>query len=271
MFPTMLVAKPFVPRDSANDRECQLSKALRRDGFVVIPKALPRAVCAAVRDDLERELGEKDPEGGEQGRLNIPLSSSHSAFRSVAQIVNAKAPFFLACFGGRGQLRTLGALVSLPNAARQDIHCDTDWVPDTLFCTAFVALQDVPLEMGPTVLYAGTHTKLFHAAKREYTARAGPQAHVVPGEDPLCGRPQATMLLDAGDMVVFDTRVFHQGTENTTHTRRMLLCFSFLAEASDPRNVPGYFQFFGTADIRKGQFLVRDFIPPLRSIVQISQ
>ena len=258
LWSALLIPRSSVDCESAKDRECPLSAALRRDGFVVLRDALPRDVCAAVRDDLEAELGEQDPPGGEDRRLNIPLPSSHSAMSAMARVVATKASFFLDCFGGDGQLRTLGALISLPTAATQEIHCDSDWVPDTLFCTALVALQDVSLEMGPTVLYAGTHTKRFHDARREYTARAGPQVRVV-GEDPLRAHPPSAMTLDAGDMVVFDTRVFHQGTENTSLTRRSLLCFSFLAASSDMRNVPGYFFFFGTPEIRSGNYLVRDF------------
>ena len=66
------------------------------------------------------------------------------------------------------------------------------------------------------------------------------------------------MLLRAGDMVVFDTKVFHHGTENVSATRRMLLCFSILASSSDMQNVLGYFNFFGTPDVRAGQFLIGD-------------
>ena len=242
---------------------CPLSEVLRRDGFVVIRKALPRAVCAAVRADLQAELGEEDPPGGEDGRLNLPLGGDSSAMGALARVVADRAPFFTSLLGRDGQLRTLGALVSLPSAATQQIHSDMDWVPDTLFATGLVALQDVSLEMGPTVLYAGTHTEAFHAARRAYTARVGPQV-AVSRDDPLAARAHAplAMTLGAGDMVVFDTRVFHHGTRNVTTARRMLLCFSFLAAGSDRRNIPGYFQFLATPDIREGQYLVRDLIPP---------
>ena len=138
---------PKVPLESCEKEGCSLSATFRRDGFVVIKGCLPKSVCLAVRNDLESEIGVEDPTGGENGRLHIPLDSSHSAMNATKRVVAARAGFFLDSFGGRGQLRTLGALVAFPNASRQEVHSDMSWTPDTLFATALVALQDVSMEM----------------------------------------------------------------------------------------------------------------------------
>ena len=187
---------------------------------------------------------------------------------ALSSIVGEFRDFFLGTFGAQGQLRTLGALVSLPGARTQQIHADMDWVGDTLFCYGLVALQDVSLEMGPTVLFAGTHSRSFHELRRDYDLEAGPSgvggtvggtSACVAAVDPIDAQPPSPMLLDAGDMVVFDTRTFHHGTENASEQSRMLLSFSFLATGSNPRNVPAYFSFLATPDIAEGQLVVGDF------------
>ena len=77
MWLSLLLAPP-APRASA--RHESLSAVLRRDGFVVIRRAVPRDVCAAVRAELEAELGADDPPGGEDRRVNIPLGCAHAGF-----------------------------------------------------------------------------------------------------------------------------------------------------------------------------------------------
>lgn len=65
----------------------------------------------------------------------------------------------------------LAALVAEPGAEAQPWHPDTQ-IPTgggggTPLYTAFIALQDVGAEMGPTELLLGTHTADAHAAARE--------------------------------------------------------------------------------------------------------
>ena len=155
MWLSLLLAPP-APRASA--RHESLSAVLRRDGFVVIRRAVPRDVCAAVRAELEAELGADDPPGGEDRRVNIPLGCAHAGFDLLARAVAAHRAFFVDAFGEGGRLETLGAVVALPRAPAQQIHCDTGWepapAPPFLFCNVFLALQDVSREMGPTMVYA---------------------------------------------------------------------------------------------------------------------
>ena len=270
MWLSLLLAPP-APRASA--RHESLSAVLRRDGFVVIRRAVPRDVCAAVRAELEAELGADDPPGGEDRRVNIPLGCAHAGFDLLARAVAAHRAFFVDAFGEGGRLETLGAVVALPRAPAQQIHCDTGWepapAPPFLFCNVFLALQDVSREMGPTAFYARSHTAEFHAASRAFEARAGAArgAHVVARSgdadaDPLAACEAAAPLLGAGDMVVFDTKTHHQGLENASRNRRALLNFSFLSAASDPRDLPGYVQFLATPDVRLGRFHVVDFTRP---------
>ena len=46
-----------------------------------------------------------------------------------------------------------------PGSKQQPLHPDTPWTETPPLYAAFIALQDVALEMGPTLYLPGTHTK----------------------------------------------------------------------------------------------------------------
>ena len=61
--------------------------------------------------------------------------------------------------GEAGVLQELACLTSEPGSAQQPLHPDTPWTPIPSAYTAFIALQDVDVEMGPTLYLPGTQTK----------------------------------------------------------------------------------------------------------------
>jgi hypothetical protein len=144
----------------------------------------------------------------------------------------------------------LGAMVSFPGAQAQDAHTDVPWSEVTL-CTAFVALQNTTNEcLGPTMIHPATHTQQFHTrleeqfreeqesdskmtnnsvvetllARYETMCRSiAPRAldlirdrprEAIPAALTIPEHQAVPMLLEEGDMVVMDTRVFHWGGEN---------------------------------------------------------
>jgi hypothetical protein len=78
------------------------------------------------------------------------------------QFYSRHDPLYFAAVTSDAVMTELGAIVSEPGAASQDIHTDIPW-SDTRLYTTFVALQDVSEEMGPTIIYPQTHTHEFHA------------------------------------------------------------------------------------------------------------
>lgn len=251
---TSLLFRPGLPADS-RERTQPLTEALRRDGFVVMRGALDQAACRMVRQTLVAELDAEEewPVEMEDRRVNIPLSSTHIAMSALAKVVRSSASSFLELFGAEGQLRTLSALIGLPEAGTQQIHADMDWDAHTLFCHGLVALQDVRLEMGPTVLYAGTNQRDFHARRRAF--ERGSLA-----VDPIEAHAPSYMVLSEGDMVIFDAKIFHHGTANVSTIPRILLSFSILSDRSHSHDLPGYFRLLATPDIADGQFIVQDFL-----------
>ena len=73
---------------------------------------------------------------------------------------------FSGTLGDDAELFELAALVSDPRAPRQPAHPDTPFRPNdgAAIITAFVALQDIDEDMGPTIYLPGTHTREAHTA-----------------------------------------------------------------------------------------------------------
>ena len=93
--------------------------------------------------------------------------------------------------------------------------------------SAFLALQDITPPMGPTVLWAGSHTGRAHASW--YDEKVGYLART----------PVRVGLLRKGDLLLFDSRILHCGGANDAAegARRAIFYFSLKARAA--RKVPG--------------------------------
>ena len=111
----------------------------------------------------------------------------------------------------------LSVLVSDRGAPRQPIHPDTKFTQTAPFFTAFVALQDITADMGPTIILLETHTAEAHAmfnggeeSKSKLLAKSKFRA--------------ATML--KGDVTIIDSRVLHCGAANMLK-RRALFYITF--------------------------------------------
>ena len=172
-------------------------------------------------------------------RFDLKLGLESSAVQdAVSELLHTHPTLratLAALLGDDAELYELATMVSSPGAHRQPVHPDTPIEPierspvdgdgsgaaEALpaVCTAFLALQDISPEMGPTVLWAGTHTSAAHEAwydekvafLRRSRARVG--------------------LLNKGDVLLFDSRLLHCGGANSAQSgsRRALFYFSFKA------------------------------------------
>lgn len=144
--------------------------------------------------------------------------------------------------GDDAELFELAALVSDPGAPRQPMHPDTTRQKDApgdggegasaggvggegdapAVVTAFVALQDVDEEMGPTVFLPRSQSAEAHAAFYADDASGSTTKAEL-----LRTAPQALGLLRTGDASLFDSRLLHAGGANRSPRRRVLFYFSF--------------------------------------------
>ena len=123
-----------------------------------------------------------------------------------------KRALFDSLVGPRGTLVELSALVTLPGAHMQDLHSDIPYnalpaeedenstsAPPCGLASVFVALQDIPRELGPTVILPGTHRHAFHktvvTAQETYNAEGEVETVVVGGAGSI-GGDTATVEVD---------------------------------------------------------------------------
>ena len=122
-------------------------------------------------------------------------------------------------------------MTSDPNSPRQPIHPDNSWTEQPVLYTAFVALQDITAEMGPTLFLPGTQTQECHDKfLSEKTRCTFLQTEV----------QYVTSELKKGDVQIMDSRILHAGLANkSADKRRTLFYFTIRNPCCDPRSFVG--------------------------------
>lgn len=233
--------------------EVRLRKeAYQRDGFIVIRNALPNVTTRAIRSQLERQLHTNlastaysflrlfDTVASPWHRHCVVPPLSADLASALMHVLTEQRELYTSLLEApcdQCELVELGAIVSLPGAQCQEVHKDIGQVNCSLL-TSFVALQDIDTTMGPTTIYAGTHTAEFHACvklKRIFAAGVvyspigvDVDVSVDPIEELAEGPPLACTLLE-GDLVLMNAKVHHFGGANQSAMPRYLMQFSLLS------------------------------------------
>lgn len=181
----------------------RLEQAMRERGDKSKEKILGVMLCGKCRHDLKLDL-----------REDAVLSALNQAVQQVG-------PPAASLLGQGAELFELGAIVAEPGAKRQPAHPDTPWSaegPSVL--TAFISLQDMDEDMGPTAFLPGTHDQAsYHEAYNEQDSS---------WDAVIQSRSYCSPLLQLGDCVVFDSRLLHYAQECRSK-RRVLVYFSLRA------------------------------------------
>ena len=162
--------------------------------------------------------------------LTMPIDEKIPA-KGLHQVLS-KSPVgatFEALFGPEAMLYEFSCLISDPGSDRQVLHPDTPVLEQrgASLYTCFVALQDVELNMGPTVWMPGTHISSKHAQFQDESSFG--EGEDSP-KDALCRtQPYVLGLLPKGSCAIFDSRVLHAGTANESDRSRALFYCSFKA------------------------------------------
>lgn len=216
---------------------------LASDGCARINGALSAdaasAVLAHVNAELEARRAGADSLAGEtahfgdvlsrEQRFDLKLNLEPPVRTAMTHVLLAVKPVLAAALGPDAELFELAALVSDPRAPRQPVHPDTPFREDSpraAAVTAFVALQDVTADMGPTQLLPHTHTKEAHARFNSPDDGGRERMQLIRE------RPNHVGVLGAGDVNLIDSRLLHCGGANTSRKRRVLLYFSFRARGA---------------------------------------
>eukprot|EP00192_Tetraselmis_astigmatica_P020724 CAMPEP_0117654604 /NCGR_PEP_ID=MMETSP0804-20121206/3832_1 /TAXON_ID=1074897 /ORGANISM="Tetraselmis astigmatica, Strain CCMP880" /LENGTH=300 /DNA_ID=CAMNT_0005460895 /DNA_START=212 /DNA_END=1111 /DNA_ORIENTATION=- len=139
----------------------------------------------------------------------------------------------------------LSALCVDPGAAAQQLHPDTRIVPgqdQAGLITAFMALQDITPDMGPTEVLLRSHTAEVHQTLSASSISAASLALVQP------------VPLQAGDVLLMDSRLWHRGGANTSSQRRSLMYVTLKVPGNTP---PG--STYSLLDEYCGRFRLRNY------------
>jgi len=133
--------------------------------------------------------------------------------------------------GKQGRIHELAAFVTVSGATRQIIHTDSSWtaLPSLFTCT--ISLQDIDVDMGPTVFIPGSHTEDAHLVRMEEFM----MEDIDSKDSSLLDLPHELSMLRAGDAALYDSRILHCGGANRSvpNEARVLLYFSVATELSD--------------------------------------
>jgi hypothetical protein len=313
---------------------------LQRKGFAVLRGVVPRAVCERLRAQSMNELRRSQnpfnlayhfdrlfgpmPIKAKDRRhvLKVPIGEDiTSAIQAIARRCaqgadtskgqeTALMPGELAGMHDRSIVE-LNYTVSLPGCKEQIMHTDIRPSEPLDLHTLWVALQDVTLEMGPTIIWEGSHngqeaavleTVLETAADEtvvwQYSADGEPEVYVgnaavgwdegqARAEDSMAtatttvveqmdaitsSHTRHDMVMEQGDVVVMDAKVFHCGAANRSDTERALLnvtlqSWAGTAEAAEqeqhtgPPEVIAGFTYHIHPDVKAAHHRLRDFAP----------
>lgn len=190
-------------------------------------------------------------------RHDLKLSLADVRVRAaLTALLEALEPAITNRLGGDAQLYELGALISGPGASGQPVHPDTPIAEGkgtdegATVLTAFCALQDIDVAMGPTLFLPATHTAAAHSAFFTYDnfalafgesddegvdveeTEGGRVARVAAEhearEEQLASWPTWRAVVSTGDVSLFDSRCLHAGEANISPRKRILFYCSFI-------------------------------------------
>jgi len=125
-------------------------------------------------------------------------------------------------------LYELSCLISDPGSQRQVMHPDNPMIPgreEPTLLTCFIALQDVDINMGPTVYMPRTNTETIHEAFKDETVAEGESES--PKDKLLRTKKTVLGTLTKGCCSIYDSRLLHCGSANRGKDSRAIFYFSF--------------------------------------------
>jgi hypothetical protein len=222
--------------------DCSLLEALQRDGVVRVNQVLPPDLCdqclesindkLASEDESPEEAADEDSDNTSNGYGNVfsrknrydmylrPSGVSQEALQAMLGRDSQLGALFHGLVppsaDTQGVFHEFSSLISDPGSDRQPLHPDAPYADNAPLWTVFCALQDVEIDMGPTVFLLGSNSAATHDAltNNDTSGMTG------------TGAQYRRSVLKKGDAAVMDARTLHYGGANTSDTRRVLLYFT---------------------------------------------
>ena len=239
---------------NADDR--QREAQLASDGFVCLPDCCDEAFLKGILEvshqrihEVMAALGDKEIGIGSAagyheivqrspGRWDLPISPAEFGI-GVKQV--PWWPLVAMVLGDDAEHSFSGIVFSDPGSPAQYWHIDSPHLdaahlqPHAL--NVLVALDDVPMAMGPTEMAVASHVLTNHHRNRALVrdelvyqhADTLPELLVEGTRD---GEPERwASAVTAGTCLVFDDRIMHRGLANNSSQRRYVAYFSYRRQA----------------------------------------
>ena len=242
--PAALLARPGGRRvasyEAAVEAEAEAEAAAAAE---VAVEAEGGAALVGARRAAGEDAGEEEALLGavlcREQRYDLKLSLQEPAvLAALTEALAAAGPACAHVLGPQPELFELGALVADSGAPRQPVHPDTPWHEAAAVVSCFVALQHVEAEMGATLFLPRTHADA-EAQEAYLRGQPSPWGAPRPATPPPDGRgawdellqraPCRAPLLRRGSCALFDSRILHCGSANSSGRRRVVFYFSLKA------------------------------------------
>lgn len=250
------------------------AKILKKEGVLRIDNALTPDTADAVKEHLynlryqsEREVQEGKIQPVQRFAnvllkhnrcdLTIPLGDEIITKALKESLCNSPVGATISSIFGDGAIfHEFSCLMSDPGSQRQVIHPDTPCVDGKgpVLYTCFIALQDVTLDMGPTVWLPRTHNKEAHEAFKDSAQSEG--GGDSPKDNLIKTQPAVLGTFTKGSCAIFDSRLLHCGSANRSEDDRALFYFSFkepqVGYTGNPASIR---QELGNANVSLGELM----------------
>ncbi|MBN2982160.1 phytanoyl-CoA dioxygenase family protein [Cohnella algarum] len=198
------------------ERYAQELEQFHRDGYVVFKNALNAEQVAAVKEGIRQAFEGKGPEVMLQG----PMFERGEIFESLVDYPGV-SEFIEEVIGPDCQLSSMNGMRTIRENAVSKWHVDEALflpLPDGVeldpriqlpvyLCNALYYLDDITEDLGPTQIVPGSH-------------RAGKHLAFADEIGMYKGRGPESVLVNAGDCLVFNSQLWHRGAPNRTDRPR---------------------------------------------------
>lgn len=160
----------------SNDINSQI-KSFHENGYVIIKKSQNQNMnyINDLNIDIMNQLNEMKSNyffqlfrtikeykvRSQTNRYAIPLEMTTKLYATFTETMNNIRPFLLSQLPYNSPLVNLSSIITDPGSERQKTHSDIPQSNNKIIA-GFMALSIINIENGPTMLYAGSHTKAFH-------------------------------------------------------------------------------------------------------------
>lgn len=205
-----------------------MASRLKVAGVVVIPALHDPERCRKLAHNVHADIRDPWVEYGNikrnEYRKDLPLQLDGEYLDILQESLRLLQPVYIETLGGSPVLKEFSSLTSYPGSGEQVFHFDTkansveDLERDGLLYSAFIYLDEVGEFTAPFDAYPGSHGHLnLVQALRDDIRETGPFVR---------------MAVPQGSMVIYNSRLLHRGSGNTSPLTRPTIYFSLQVSPS---------------------------------------